>query len=125
MKEKLINRLNDLSYKYDPETDDALTEFTLSAVENKIKNRINDETIPDGLIEVEIDIACGEFLRLKKSQGQLAGYDFTPIVEAIKEGDTTITFQKETSAEQKFDAMINAMINGHEADFIRYRKLVW
>ena len=84
MKKKLINRLKDFGYQYDSKMDASLIEFILAAVENRIKNRINAETIPEGLLEVEIDMACGEFLKLKKSTGQLAGYDFSPVAETIK-----------------------------------------
>ncbi len=125
MKKRLINRLKDFGYQYDSKMDASLIEFTLAAVENKIKNCINAETVPEGLAEVEIDMACGEFMKLKKSMGQLAGYDFSPVAETIKEGDTSITFQKGASAEQRFDAAIDAMINGHDKEFARYRRLVW
>lgn len=125
MKVKLIARLSDLGYKYDPTKDEGLLTFTTDAVENKIKNRINDTTIPAELLEVEIDMICGEFLKLKKSTGQLPEYEFQQIVASIKEGDTTVTFQNGVSPEQQFDALVNSMSNGHEADIIRHRKLVW
>lgn len=125
MEEKLITRLSDLGYAYNPETDANLLEFTTDAVENRIKNRVNDTTVPAELQEIEMDMICGEFLKLKKSLGQLTEYNFQQIVESIKEGDTTITFQTGMSPEQKFDSLIDSMINGHKEDFVRYRKLVW
>ena len=125
MKEKLIARLLDLGYKYDSTKDESLLTFTTDAVENKIKNRINNTTIPTELSEVVIDMICGEFLKLKKATGQLTEYEFQQIVQSIKEGDTSVTFQSGASPEQQFDSLVNSMISGHEADIIRYRKLVW
>ena len=125
MEDKLIARLKDLGYVYEPTKDENLLTFTTDAVENKIKNRINDTTIPAELLAIEIDMICGEFLKLKKSLGQLTEYDFQQLVESIKEGDTTVTFQDGASIEQQFDSLIDSMINGHKEDFIRHRKLVW
>jgi len=125
MNEKLISRLADLGYTYNPETDEGLLEFCLNAIANRIMNRINDSTIPEGLEHIEIDMTCGEFLKMKKSMGQLTTYTFEQIANTIKEGDTQITFQSGATPEQQFDAYINNMINGHEEDYIRYRKMVW
>lgn len=125
MTEKLIKRLSDLGYTYDETKDEGLLTFTLGAVENQIKNRINASVIPAELLEVEIDMVCGEFLKLKKSTKQLTEFHFEQAIASIKEGDTTVTFLNGASPEQQFDMLLNLMINGHEADFIRHRKLVW
>lgn len=125
MIDKLISRLADLGYAFDPTKDETLLEYCLDSVENKIKNRINDSTIPEGLEHVEIDMVCGEFLMMKKSMGQLDTYTFEQVANSIKEGDTQITFQSGATPEQVFDAYISRMINDHLEDFIRHRKMVW
>lgn len=126
MIEKLIARLKDLGYTYDPVLDEGLLNFCLESVEEKIKNRINDSIIPEGLYYVEIDMICGEFLKMKKSMGQLDTTSVEQVAESIKEGDTTITFRSsDASPEQRFEAYINHLIDDHQEDFIRYRKMVW
>ena len=125
MNGKLVARLKDFGYEYNSETDAGLLQFCTDSVENKIKNRINQSVIPEELEEVEIDMICGNFLGVKKSCGQLDSYNFEQAVQSIKEGDTQVTFASGLSPEQQFDALINSMTNGHEEDFIRFRKLVW
>lgn len=125
MEDKLIARLEQLGYTYDPEKDHGMLEFCMNASANVVKHRINRDEIPDGLEYVYIDMVCGEFLKLKKSCGQLINFQFERIVESVKEGDTQVTFQKDMTPEQQFDAMLVQLTMGHEEDFIRYRRLVW
>lgn len=125
MEEKLITRLNTLGYEYHANTDEGLLTFCADSIENKIINRINTSTIPEELLEIEIDMICGEFLRVKKSMGQLTEYDFKQVVESIKEGDISVSLSKGTTPEQQFDLLLDSLINSHAEDFIRHRKLVW
>lgn len=124
MKEMLINRLKSLGYTYVTE-DEWLLEFCTEKIENRIKREINDASIPKQLLEIEVDMICGEFLKAKKGTGQLTTYDFKQITQTVKAGDTQVTFFEGSSPEQQFDSLISTMINGHTADFIRFRKLVW
>lgn len=124
MNEKLIERLMSLGYEY-TEADAGLLTFCTGAVEEKIKNRINRSEIPSELEYMEIDMICGEFLNTKKSVGQLTSYDFEQIAQSIKEGDTQVTFADGTSPEKQFEILIGNMMNGNEADLIRFRKMVW
>lgn len=125
MEETLIARLDSLGYSYNSETDSWLLTFCRESVESRIKNRINDSSIPNQLQEIEVDMICGEFLMAKKSTNQLNGYDFERIVQSIREGDTQVTFQSGSTPEQQFDSLIGNMIHGHDEDLIRFRKLVW
>ena len=125
MEEKLIARLADLGYSYDATSDAGLLLFCQESVENDIKNRINTKSIPDGLEQIYIDMVCGNFLRTKKSCGQLSSFDFEASVQSIKEGDTQVTFIDGLSPEQQFDALIIRMTTGHDEDIIRYRRIVW
>lgn len=124
MNEKLIERLKSLGYEYN-EADEGLLTFCTGATEEKIKNRINRSEIPSELEYMEIDMICGAFLNTKKSVGQLTSYDFEQIEQSIKEGDTQVTFADGTSPEKQFEILIGNMMNGNEADFIRFRKMVW
>lgn len=127
MEEKLISHLKDLGYTFDPVMDATLLEYCLDSVENKIKIKINSNEIPEALEHVEIDMTCGEFLMMKKSMGQLDPITTQSVIETIKEGDTSITYKNDgvMSPEKLFMDCINNMINGHDVEFIRYRKMVW
>lgn len=124
MEDKVIERLKALGYPYDKDKDTVLIQILLESVGERIKNRINDTDIPEGLCYAYVDMVCGEFLKQKKSSGQLLGFDFEQAVDSIKMGDVTVALQDGASAEQQFDQMVREMLN-HDEDLLRYRKLVW
>lgn len=124
MEDKVIERLKALGYSYDKGNDTVLIQILLESVGAHIKNCINDTDIPEGLCHVYVDMVCGEFLKQKKSSGQLLGFDFEQAVDSIKMGDVTVALQDGASAEQQFDQMVREMLN-HDDDLLRYRKLVW
>lgn len=105
--------------------DDWLLKFIVSKVENHIKNNCNINAVPKGLREIAVDMVCGEFLSGKKAMNQLPELELEAIVKTVQDGDTTVTFTGETSAEQKFDSFMTKMMNPDQSCFIRYRKLVW
>ena len=123
--EKIVNRLNDLGYEYKEDIDAFSLEFATEKVINHIKNKTNCSEIPEGLMNIAIDMVCAEFLKVKKGFGQLTTFDFELIAESIKLGDATVQFADGSTPEQKFDAAINYLLSNHEDDFIRYRKMVW
>lgn len=122
--QNLILRLAGLGYTY-TEKDQPMLEFAVDKANNMILNRTNTSEIPDGLKEIEIDIICGEFLKLKKGMGQLTGYDFDQVAKVVKLGDTQVDFGSGDTAEQRFDKAVDYLINGHLEDIIRYRVMVW
>ena len=83
MEDKVIERLKALGYSYDKDKDAVLIQILLESVGERIKNRINDTDIPEGLCYVYVDMVCGEFLKQKKSSGQLLGFDFEQAVDSI------------------------------------------
>lgn len=124
MEDKVIERLKALGYSYDKDKDAVLIQILLESVGERIKNCINDTDIPEGLCHAYVDMVCGEFLKQKKSSGQLLGFVFEQAVDSIKMGDVTVALQDGASAEQQFDQMVREMLN-HDEDLLRYRKLVW
>mgnify|MGYP003290381425 FL=1 len=120
----VVLRLNSLGYT-PTENDNWLINLMIRKVENYIKDFCNIRAIPKGLRETAINMVCGEFLIGKKAMGQLPDMTFEAVVKQITEGDTTVSFGDSMSAEQKFDALMASMTHPDQAQFIRYRKLVW
>lgn len=122
--EEIRKRLAMLGYTYNA-ADEAMIEFCTGKVEEHIKAVTACASIPDDLTHTAIDMVCGEFLRLKKSVGQLTGYTFEQVASNVKLGDTSVSFAADASPEAQFDACVNYLISGHESDLYAYRKLVW
>lgn len=124
-KAEVIKRLRDFGYDYYVEKDEHHLEFSISKASWSVLNATNCDSIPEGLMQIAIDMACAEFLQLKKGFGQLTTIVFESVAKSISEGDTSVTFVDGASPEQKFDAALAYLLTGHEGDFLRYRKLVW
>lgn len=123
--EAVLKRL--VSFGYTLKEDDSwLICFAMQKVENHIKNSCNTTDVPDGLLNVAVDMVCGEFLFTKKQTGQLeiADLDFDGAFTSIKEGDTQVNFGG-SSDEEKFDQMVNYLLHHGEGDFVCYRKIRW
>lgn len=107
---------------------DPLIDFVIDSVAERIKNETNLTSIPDGLTKLAVEMAVGQYLSLKKSLGQLEGFDLETAIKQIQEGDTNTVFaigEGSTTPEQRLDALINYLINGRTREFIRYRRVVW
>lgn len=124
-KEKVSLRLKDFGYEYDETNDSVSLDFAISKTTWSILNATNCAEIPEGLTFVAMDMACAEFLKIKKSFGQLTTIVFENVAKSINMGDTSITFSEEASPEQKFDIVVDYLLTGHEDEFLAYRKLVW
>ena len=66
MFEKTVKRLEGFGYKLKA-GDKAVLKFAVEKVTNTIKNECNVLTVPDGLINIAVDMAAGEFLGAKKA----------------------------------------------------------
>lgn len=107
---------------------DPLLKFAISSVEQRICNLTNLQAIPEGLNSLAVRMAAGEYLNLKKSSGQLAGFDLEAAVKQIQEGDTNVTFaigEGSSTPEQRLNSLIDYLINGRIDEIYRYRRLVW
>lgn len=126
----LTQRLESLGYTV-TETDT----FALGFVSDKVEQKIIDDcgvydpvllqmVMPEGLTEVAVDMAAGEFLMTKKNIGQLEGFDVDGAIKTISEGDTSVTYQGQT-ADQKLDTLLGFLIASGKARLADYRVIKW
>ena len=108
--------------------DDPLLEIIIRTVQYDIQNKTNQSEIPEGLVNVAVYMAVGEYLSMKKASGQLDGFDLDAAIKQIQEGDTNTVFaigDGSSTPEQRLDALISYLINGRTREFYRFRRLVW
>lgn len=122
--ESVLKRLDSFGYIV-KDTDSWSLCFAIQKTENHIKNSCNTTEVPEGLFNVAVDMVCGEFLLAKNQTGNLdiAGLDLDGAVTSIKEGDVQINFDSASSDEDKFNTLVNILMN--EGDLICYRKIKW
>lgn len=107
---------------------DALLDILLQNVQQRILNKTNQSVIPEGLESVAVYMAVGEYLNMKKTVGQLTGFDLDAAIKQIQEGDTNTVFaigEGSLTPEQRLNGLIDYLINGRSDELYRYRKLVW
>lgn len=129
MLEMVKERLKSLGYELQEGDEFALT-FSIQKVENTIKNDCNTPSIPDGLVNIAVDMAVGEFLTAKKtfSPDSIAGLDLELAVKQIQAGDTSTVFavgEGSLTAEQRLDAFLNHLRTYGRDEFSCYRKIRW
>lgn len=122
MKEKVIELLS--CFGITDAASDPLIDFAINLVEDTIKNKTNQNAIPEGLQTVELYMIAGQYLMLKKSAGQLedSGFQIEQAEKSIQEGDTSISFADETMTAEY---LINYLMTYGQDQLNRYRKLVW
>ena len=122
----VLQRLISLGYKLE-ENDDWILCFAMQGVENHIKTSCNVTSIPDELSNVAVDRVCGEFLFTKKQTGQLTidGLDLTGAIASISEGDTSVSFVSGATDDDRFNLLVNYLMNKGEGDFVCFRRLKW
>mgnify|MGYP007077263292 FL=1 len=107
---------------------DPLLDMVITNVQWRIKNLTNQSVIPEGLESVAVYMAVGEYLNMKKTVGQLTGFDLDAAIKQIQEGDTNTVFaigEGSLTPEQRLNGLIDYLINGRSDELYRYRKLVW
>lgn len=107
---------------------DPLLDLVITSVTYRVQNETNLSTLPEGLESVAVDMAVGEYLKYKKTTGQLTGFDLEAAVKQIQEGDTNISFdigEGNSTPEQRLNSLIDFLINGRVGEFRRFRKVVW
>lgn len=125
----VIERLTEIGYEV-KESDTFSLTFCVEKVTNTIKNETNLSEVPDGLSNIAVDMAVGEFLLGKKTfaPDDITGLDLTGVVKDIKEGDTTVSFgtgEGTMTPEQRLTTYINYLLNYGKAEFSSYRQLKW
>jgi len=126
MLDDVKKRLESFGYTV-TDADAWVLDFIIKKVENHIKNQCNTSTVPEGLYEIAVDMAVGEFLLGKKNIGQLTGFDLDAAIKSIQEGDTNITYafgNGSMTPEERLNQLIDYLMHP-EADFVSYRCLKW
>lgn len=131
MLEKVKERLASLGIVLSNEptsTDSYLVNFAVNKMVNHINNQTNLTVVPEGLTQVAIDMAVGEFLFAKKSMGllEVGSLNFDDVTKRVKDGDTDVEFvvDAKSTPEAKFEAFLH-YLQHNEVDFVKYRVLTW
>lgn len=124
MLQEITERLKALGYIV-TESDTWMLPFIVSKVESDVKIACNLSNIPEELTKIVIDKIVGEFLLNKKSTGQLEGFDLTPAVSSITEGDTSLSFDTSQSDERKLNMLINYLMTHGDSALSSFRCLKW
>lgn len=129
MLERVKERLQSLGYTV-KDSDDIAINFAMQKVENTIKNDCNVSAIPDGLMNIAIDMVVGEFLMSKKTfaPNDLLNFNLDSAIKQIQEGDTNISFaigEGSKTDEQRLDSFIDYLLNYGRDEFITYRRFRW
>jgi hypothetical protein len=129
MLEKVKERLQSFGYTL-KDGDEVILNFSIQKVENTIKNDCNVSSIPDGLVNIAVDMAIGEFLTAKKtfSPNDIAGLDLDFAVKQIQTGDTNTVFatgESSLTPEQRLNAFVSYLLTYGRDEFSCYRKIKW
>nr|DAK88318.1 MAG TPA: head to tail adaptor [Caudoviricetes sp.] len=129
MLDRIKERLQSLGYTV-KDSDDIAINFAMQKVENTIKNDCNISAIPDGLMNIAIDMAVGEFLMSKKTfaPNDLLSLNLDSAIKQIQEGDINIAFavgEGSKTDEQRLDSFINYLLTYGRGEFNTYRRFKW
>ena len=124
--EPVLKRLDSLGYEA-TEKDDFIIGFSVQKVENSIKNDCNVSEIPEGLMNIAVDMVCGEVLSVKYRSGQLelSSLDLDGAIASVTVGGASVSFDNNTSDEGKFDTLVSLLTNGGRGEFACYRRIKW
>lgn len=128
--EAVVSRLDTLGYR--ATDDEPGLAYTIEKCETAILADINQKVLPDGLFYTLVDMAAGQFLYDKKAAGALDGvdgFDFSAPAKSISEGDISVTFagasDGTSSAESRFDALLETLRHPPESILAAFRRLRW
>lgn len=124
----IVNRLGMFNCKVAEEQKKAIQYLigkTLNSINNYTNQNYNEENMPYGIYYIVVDKVVGEYLQAKRVTGNLEGYDFTPLIKDIQEGDTKIGYSTSLSQADLVDKAIDFLINGKDEELIKYRRLSW
>ena len=126
IKDDVIKTLKSVGYEV-VDTDLFLLEQSIEKVRSYIKNKTNQNKVPEGLKYIWIDRSTGEFLYFKKSLNQLElkGLDFDRVAKEISEGDTKVVYEDTKSMGDKFEVFTTYLMTRGEDELLRYRRIVW
>ena len=125
--EAVIERLGHFGYTV-VEGDESAIEYLIDKVVNSIKLDTNYVDFPVELLQMAIDMVCGEFLQSKYALGQLTDFDFSGSVKKITEGDTTVEYAYGAGSktpEERFVAFIKTLRTPDKSSLAAVRRLRW
>lgn len=122
--DKIKERLLMLGY---PATaaDDAMLTYIWNTVQRSVLLSLNILEVPESIENIVIDKICGEFLANKRATGPITGFDVGTAIKSIAEGDTTVTYDANTSPEAQFDMLLKWLISGRDSVLLRCRRIRW
>ena len=124
--DSVLKRLD--SFGYTPTEADAFCiGFSVQKVENSIKNDCGVAEVPEGLINIAVDMACGEVLGTLYLTGRLSidSIDLGGAIASVSAGDTSVSFDNSTSDEGKFNTLLQLLKDGGRGEFACYRTIKW
>lgn len=126
IKEDAIKTLKSVGYEV-IDADLFLLEQSIEKVKSYIKNKTNQNKVPEGLKYIWIDRSTGEFLNFKKSLNQLNlnGLNFGRMAKEISEGDTKVVYEDTKTTGDKFEVYMTYLMTRGEDELLRYRRIVW
>lgn len=129
MLDMVKERLQSFGYEIQ-DGDEIILNFSIQKVENTIKNDCHTPSMPDGLANIAVDMAVGEFLTAKKTfaPDSVAGLDLDVAVKQIQTGDTNTVFatgEGSLTAEQRLNNFLNHLLTYGRGEFSCYRKIRW
>ena len=129
MLNKAVKRLESFGYEV-KDADRTILKFAVEKVTNTVKNDCNVTEVPEGLLNIAVDMAVGEFLSAKKAfaPSDIAGHDLDFAVKQIQAGDTNTVFavgDGSQTPEQRLDGFINRLLTYGRGEFACYRKIRW
>lgn len=125
--EAVYERLASLGYSVVPE-DQGSVQYLIDKITNKIALNTNYVEFPERLLQMAIDMICGEFLYGKYAIGQLTGMDFSAGIKRISEGDTTVEYAYGSGSktpEERFVAYIDKLRKPDDDMLAAVRRLHW
>lgn len=126
IREDVVKTLKSVGYEV-VDTDLFLLEQSIEKVKSYIKNKTNQNKVPEGLKYIWVDRSTGEFLYFKKSLNQLElkGLEFDRVAKEISEGDTKVVYEDTKSTGDKFEVYTTYLMTRGEDELLRYRRIVW
>ena len=124
--ELVLKRLD--SFGYEPnENDVLLISFSVQRVENSIKSDCNVAEVPEGLINIAVDMVCGEILSVKYRTGQLelSSLDLDGAIASVNVGGASVSFDNNTSDDSKLNKLLSLLANSGRGEFTCYRRIKW
>lgn len=126
--EAVVARLSMLGYTV-TDADKAGLEYLIHKCEVDILTNINHRELPKGLFYTLVDMVAGQFLFNKKAAGGLEGFDFDAPAKSITEGDISVTFagasDGSSSAESRFDTLLDHLMHPPDSVLAAFRRLRW